>query len=110
MPPTSMHLNVHAREDAYIFGPATRHLHGAARMREEVAGSSFLMSPAAFSRPTFARRRFLCGSCSTPSGRPHASSTCAPAAACLRCRSPPLDTTSLRSKKTASPSPTGRPR
>jgi 23S rRNA (uracil1939-C5)-methyltransferase len=47
-PPTSMHLNVHAREDAYIFGPATRHLHGAARMREEVAGSSFLMSPAAF--------------------------------------------------------------
>jgi 23S rRNA (uracil1939-C5)-methyltransferase len=47
-PPTSMHLNVHAREDAYIFGPATRHLHGAARMREEVAGLSFLMSPATF--------------------------------------------------------------
>jgi len=47
-PPTSMHLNVHARDDAFIFGPATRHLHGSVRMREEVAGTSFLISPAAF--------------------------------------------------------------
>ena len=47
-PPTSMHLNVHAREDAFVFGPSTRHLHGSTRMREEVAGASFLMSPAAF--------------------------------------------------------------
>src|SRR5439155_26335982 len=47
-PPTSMHLNVHARDDAFIFGPATRHLHGSARMRETVAGVSFLMSSAAF--------------------------------------------------------------
>jgi 23S rRNA (uracil1939-C5)-methyltransferase len=47
-PPTSMHLNVHAREDAFIFGSSTRHLHGSQRMREEVAGASFLMSPAAF--------------------------------------------------------------
>jgi len=47
-PPTSMHLNVHARADAFIFGPSTRHLHGSSRMREEVAGASFLMSPAAF--------------------------------------------------------------
>ena len=47
-PPTSMHLNVHAREDAFIFGPSTRLLHGSARMREEIAGASFLMSPAAF--------------------------------------------------------------
>jgi 23S rRNA (uracil1939-C5)-methyltransferase len=46
--PTSMHLNIHSRNDALIFGPSTRHLHGAARMREEVSGSSFLMSPAAF--------------------------------------------------------------
>jgi predicted RNA-binding protein with TRAM domain len=37
MPPTSMHLNVHARDDAFIFGPSTRHLHGSVRMREEVA-------------------------------------------------------------------------
>jgi len=47
-PPTSMHLNLHAREDALIFGPTTRHLRGSARMREDVAGASFLMSPAAF--------------------------------------------------------------
>ena len=47
-PPTSMHLNVHAREDAFVFGPSTRRLHGSTRMREEVAGASFLMSPAAF--------------------------------------------------------------
>lgn len=47
-PPTSMHLNVHARDDAFIFGASTRHLHGSLRMREEVAGTSFLVSPAAF--------------------------------------------------------------
>jgi 23S rRNA (uracil1939-C5)-methyltransferase len=47
-PPTSMHLNVHTRDDAFIFGPATRQLHGPARMREEVAGASYLTSPAAF--------------------------------------------------------------
>lgn len=47
-PPTSMHLNVHARDDAFIFGPSTRRLHGSARMREEVARTSFLMSAAAF--------------------------------------------------------------
>ena len=47
-PPTSMHLNVHARDDAFIFGPSTRHLHGSPRMREQVAGASFLISPAAF--------------------------------------------------------------
>ena len=46
--PTSMHVNVHDRDDAFIFGPTTRHLFGAARMREEVAGSSMLMSPTSF--------------------------------------------------------------
>jgi len=45
---TSLHVNVHDRDDAFIFGPATRHLSGAARMREEVAGASLLMSPTAF--------------------------------------------------------------
>jgi 23S rRNA (uracil1939-C5)-methyltransferase len=46
--PTSMHVNVHDRDDAFIFGQTTRHLSGAARMREEVAGASLLMSPTAF--------------------------------------------------------------
>ena len=46
--PTSMHVNVHHRDDAFIFGETTRHLSGSARMREEVAGASLLMSPTAF--------------------------------------------------------------
>jgi len=46
--PTSMHVNVHDRDDAFIFGQTTRRLSGAARMREEVAGASLLMSPTAF--------------------------------------------------------------
>jgi 23S rRNA (uracil1939-C5)-methyltransferase len=46
--PTSLHLNVHDRDDPFIFGATTRRLFGAARMREEVVGASFLMSPAAF--------------------------------------------------------------
>jgi 23S rRNA (uracil1939-C5)-methyltransferase len=46
--PTSFHLNVHEREDAFIFGPTTRHVSGSMRMREEVAGTSLLMSPTAF--------------------------------------------------------------
>ena len=47
-PPTSLHINVHDRNDAFIFGTATRHLSGSPRMREEVAGASLLMSPTAF--------------------------------------------------------------
>ena len=46
--PTSLHVNVHDRDDAFIFGQTTRHLSGAARMREEVAGAALLMSPTAF--------------------------------------------------------------
>ena len=47
-PPTSTHLNEHPGDDALIFGPRTRRLMGSERMREQVAGVSFLMSPAAF--------------------------------------------------------------
>jgi len=46
--PTSLHVNSHGRDDAFIFGPTTRHLSGSARMREEVAEASLLMSPTAF--------------------------------------------------------------
>jgi len=46
--PTSFHLNVHGRDDAYVFGPQTRHLAGPERLREEVHGSAFLISPTAF--------------------------------------------------------------
>jgi len=60
-PPTSMHVNVHARDDAFIFGPSTRHLHGPGRMREVVAGTSFLISPAAFFQTNVAAAGILVG-------------------------------------------------
>jgi 23S rRNA (uracil1939-C5)-methyltransferase len=47
-PPTSMHLNLHPDDDAFIFGAETRRLMGPERMRERVAGASFLLSPTAF--------------------------------------------------------------
>ena len=46
--PTALHLNVHPRGDAFIFGRETRRISGPERLREEVAGTSFLISPAAF--------------------------------------------------------------
>jgi 23S rRNA (uracil1939-C5)-methyltransferase len=45
---TSVHVNLHSRGDAYVFGPDTRRVAGADRLREEVAGLSFLVSPTAF--------------------------------------------------------------
>jgi 23S rRNA (uracil1939-C5)-methyltransferase len=46
--PQSLHLNLHPRPDAYIFGRETRRLVGPERMREDVGGVSFLVSPTAF--------------------------------------------------------------
>jgi 23S rRNA (uracil1939-C5)-methyltransferase len=46
--PSSVHVNIHPRGDAYIFGRVTRRITGSERMREEVAGVSFLVSPTAF--------------------------------------------------------------
>jgi 23S rRNA (uracil1939-C5)-methyltransferase len=43
-----LHLNLHPRGDAFIFGRETRRLSGSERMREDVAGVSFLISPTAF--------------------------------------------------------------
>ena len=45
---TAVHVNLHPRDDAYIFGRDTRRVAGADRLREEVAGLSFLISPTAF--------------------------------------------------------------
>jgi 23S rRNA (uracil1939-C5)-methyltransferase len=45
---TSVHLNVHPRDDGFIFGEETRRLDGSARMRDEALGVSYLMSPTAF--------------------------------------------------------------
>jgi 23S rRNA (uracil1939-C5)-methyltransferase len=46
--PTSLHINVHAKGDGYIFGSDTRHIAGPSRIREDLAGISFLISPTAF--------------------------------------------------------------
>jgi 23S rRNA (uracil1939-C5)-methyltransferase len=46
--PTSLHLNVHPKNDAFVFGRETRHIAGQPRLRETVAGVSFLISPTAF--------------------------------------------------------------
>ena len=46
--PTSLHINLHPRQDAFIFGSDTRRIAGEARLREEVAGTAFLISPTAF--------------------------------------------------------------
>jgi 23S rRNA (uracil1939-C5)-methyltransferase len=47
-PSDSLHLNIHPEDDGFIFGPVTRCLSGRERLREEVAGVSFLISPTAF--------------------------------------------------------------
>jgi 23S rRNA (uracil1939-C5)-methyltransferase len=46
--PTALHLNIHPRDDAYIFGRDTRRISGPERLRDEVAGTSFLISPTSF--------------------------------------------------------------
>jgi 23S rRNA (uracil1939-C5)-methyltransferase len=46
--PDSFNLNVHPRGDPFIFGQETRRVAGRGRMREEVGGISFLVSPTTF--------------------------------------------------------------
>jgi 23S rRNA (uracil1939-C5)-methyltransferase len=46
--PGSLHLNIHTRDDPYIFGRETRRVHGPRHLREQVAGATFLLSPTAF--------------------------------------------------------------
>ena len=57
--PTAFHVNLHPREDALIFGPDTRRVTGPERMREQVAGASFLVSPTAFFQTNVAAAEIL---------------------------------------------------
>ncbi len=43
-----VHVNIHPRPDAYIFGRDTRHVRGPARLREAIGDVSYLVSPTAF--------------------------------------------------------------
>ena len=49
---TALHVNVHPRDNAFIFGRETRRISGPERLRDEVAGTSFLISPTAFFQTT----------------------------------------------------------
>jgi 23S rRNA (uracil1939-C5)-methyltransferase len=57
--PTAFHVNVHPARDGFIFGPDTRRITGPERMREEVAGISFLISPTAFFQTNIAAAEIL---------------------------------------------------
>jgi 23S rRNA (uracil1939-C5)-methyltransferase len=46
--PSSFHVNIHPRGDAFIFGRETRRITGPERLRENIAGVAFLISPTAF--------------------------------------------------------------
>ncbi len=46
--PDGLHLNVNDRPGPFLFGDETRRLHGRDRVRETIAGISFLISPTAF--------------------------------------------------------------
>jgi 23S rRNA (uracil1939-C5)-methyltransferase len=83
--PTSLHVNVHPKRDGFIFGRHTRRITGPERMRETVAGISFLISPTAFFQTNVAAAEILvrlvlaaCGEGepdpSTSSGSPRAES------------------------------------
>jgi 23S rRNA (uracil1939-C5)-methyltransferase len=58
-PPHGLHLNLHQRDDGMIFGTRTRRLGGAERLRDEVAGVSFLISPTAFFQTNVAAAELL---------------------------------------------------
>ena len=45
---TSFHLNEHPDDDGFLLGARTRRISGTARLREDVAGTSFLLSPGSF--------------------------------------------------------------
>jgi len=46
--PSSFHVNLHPKDDAFVFGRETRRIAGPERLREDVSGVSFLLSPTAF--------------------------------------------------------------
>lgn len=59
--PSSFHVNVHPRGDAFIFGPETRRITGTERLRDDVAGVTFLISPTAFFQTNVRAAEILVG-------------------------------------------------
>ncbi len=54
-----LHVNLHPRPDAYVFGRETRHLRGPARLREQIGSLSYLVSPTAFFQTNLAAAEIL---------------------------------------------------
>jgi 23S rRNA (uracil1939-C5)-methyltransferase len=57
--PTALHVNLHPEDDGFIFGDETRRIAGPERMREQVGGTSFLISPTAFFQTNIAAAEIL---------------------------------------------------
>ena len=64
------HVNIHPRGDGYIFGPVTRRIAGAERMREDVDGVSYLVSPTAFFQTNVHAAGILVGLVLGAAGKP----------------------------------------
>ena len=58
---TSVHVNMHEKRDANIFGRETRRITGPERMRETIDGTSFLVSPTAFFQTNVRAAEILVG-------------------------------------------------
>lgn len=56
---TSLHINIHPRDDGFLFGRETRKIHGPERIRETVAGTHFLISPTSFFQTNVAAAEIL---------------------------------------------------
>jgi 23S rRNA (uracil1939-C5)-methyltransferase len=58
---TAFHLNVHPRGGAFIFGRDTRCISGPGRLRQDVGGSAFLISPTSFFQTNAGAAEILAG-------------------------------------------------
>jgi 23S rRNA (uracil1939-C5)-methyltransferase len=59
--PTSLHVNVHPKDNGFIFGKHTRRIVGPGRLRETVNGVSFVVSPTAFFQTNVRAAEMLVG-------------------------------------------------
>ncbi len=59
--PTSFHLNLHPRDDGFVFGRETRRVRGPERMREQVGDVSYLISPTSFFQTNIRAAEILVG-------------------------------------------------
>jgi 23S rRNA (uracil1939-C5)-methyltransferase len=56
---TGVHINLHDCDDSYLFGDTTKKVCGRDRLREQLAGASYLVSPTAFFQTNVAAAEVL---------------------------------------------------